>query len=113
MSRSFFLSFILLLLGLVAVGCDYLAENDECYPIKDVSSCSEYDDALEYCDADENTYAVGCHVEEKCDGEGDDEKCKRYCVGEIVPCDVMGQDECTAAVYCEWYNDPNHIEEDF
>ncbi|MBN2715100.1 MAG: hypothetical protein JXX14_04545 [Deltaproteobacteria bacterium] len=92
-------------------GCDYLEADDVCYPSEDaVEECSDLDDRLELCDPDAEISIPGCHVEQRCDGDG--KNCDQFCTGKLVPCDQLARDACDVAPNCQWWSDPNNIDRD-
>lgn len=96
-------------IAFISLGCDYLEADDVCTPVVDaVESCSELDDDLALCDPYAEINVPGCHVEPKCDAEGD--HCEDVCEGTPVPCDQFAKDACEAAINCEWWNDPANID---
>lgn len=136
MQRFVTIFITLFFVGIACVGCDYLAADDSCYPTKIVNSCSEYDTKLEYCDSGVFPNVNGCYTVEVCpsdekkkaaetetdvgsDGEATEDAlptpapgCHFECQGEPVPCDVLDEAECGNTVYCQWWHDPNNIDQD-
>ncbi|MBN2340775.1 MAG: hypothetical protein JXX29_11325 [Deltaproteobacteria bacterium] len=128
MQRFVTIFFSFLLIAVVSGGCDYLAADDSCYPIKTVTSCSEYNDEMESCDPYTFPNAQGCYIEEVCTDLNDDQDtdasvdtdstpgdgqiCSYQCGGEPVPCEVMNKENCDNTVYCKWWHDPNNIDAD-